>query len=186
MARSDFERKQKTVWPWFIGLAVLGLTLLGISALLTWSEETEPAVTVPTVEDTHPPTSIPAAPDADPVTTGSDPARPVEEIAPLGEEDIGQTVRLDGHVVATGNEAFWLLAGDRVLRVDSPRRVRKDDALSIRGTLHPSDARTTDLIASDVLSRHPDSGAWHVVRGLKVVEEGASAGGDLALSRPGA
>jgi hypothetical protein len=179
MDRTDIERKRKTPWPWLAGLALLVVTLLGISVLLTQDADAEPQVTVPTVEGTYSPAAIPAPPDMDPVLTGTDPARDLAEIAPLGEEDVGQMVRLEGQVVATGNEAFWLLAGDRVLRVDSPRRVRKGDTLSVRGTLRPADPRTTDLIASDVLSRHPSSGGWNVVRVLKLVEEeSAPAGGD--------
>lgn len=183
MGRVDVEKKQKTAAPWFAGAAILAVILLGISALLTWSDDAEPEVTVPTVEDTHPPAAVPAPPD--PLTGPTDPARALEEIAPLGEEDIGQTVRLDGSVVATGNAAFWLLTGDRVVRVDSPRRVRKADSLSVRGTLRAADPSTTDLIASDVLSRHPESDGWRVVRAIKLVEDGvANASAESDLPRP--
>lgn len=185
MARTDFEKKRKTSWPWFVGLAVLALMFVGISALLARSDDTEPGVVVPTVEDTYPPAAVPAPPNADPTVTGADPARGLDEIAPLGEEDIGQTISLDGHVVATGNRSFWLLAGDRVVRVDSPRRVRKDDTLSIRGTLQPADPGKTDRIASDVLSRLPDSDRWQVVRVIKIVEEDDEAAADgTAVPRP--
>lgn len=185
MARTDFEKKRKTSLPWIVGLAVLALAFVGISVLLARSDDTEPGVEVPTVQDTYPPAAVPAPPNLDPTVTGADPARGLDEIAPLGEEDIGQTIRLGGQVVATGNGSFWLLAGDRVVRVDSPRQVRKDDTLSIRGTLRPADPGMTDRIASDVLSRIPDSERWQVVRVIKVVEEANEATADgTAVPRP--
>lgn len=97
MPRPDFEKKRKTAWPWLAGLAALVMTLIGISAILSWSADTGPDVTVPTVEDTHPPADIPAPPDLDPPVTGADPAPGVEEGgAPPGEEEIGQAISLEG------------------------------------------------------------------------------------------
>ncbi|MBW3552126.1 MAG: hypothetical protein KY466_01380 [Gemmatimonadetes bacterium] len=170
MARIDVEKKRKTVWPLVIGLAILVLALWGVTTLLTDDPAAEPEVTVPTVEDTHPPAAVPAPPNTDPGLTGTESTRAVEEIAPVGEEDVGQTVRVAGEVVATGNQAFWLLAGEEVLRVDSTRRVRKGDSLSIEGILRPADPAKTDVIASDVLSRNPASPEWSVVRVVKLVE----------------
>ncbi|HUG39680.1 MAG TPA: hypothetical protein VMM12_04310 [Longimicrobiales bacterium] len=184
MARLDLERKRKTAWPLVAGVAVLALIIWGVTALLTEEPDAEPEMTVPTVEDTRSPAAVPAPPDADPELTGTEAARAVEEIAPLGEEDVGQTVRVAGEVVATGNEAFWLLAGKDVVRVDSGRHVRKGDTVSIEGTLRPADPATTDLIASDVLSRHPASSEWNVVRAIKVVEEEGRTGLQPAVPRP--
>lgn len=180
MARLDVERKRKTAWPWVAGIAVLLLVLWGVTTLLTEDAEAEPEVMVPTVEDTHPPAAVPAPPNADPEVTGNAAARGVDEIAPLGEEDVGQALHVAGEVVATGNRAFWLLAGDEVVRVDSERRVRKGDTVSVEGTLRPADPSKTDLIASDVLSRHPASSDWNVVRAVKLVEEI----GGAAIPRP--
>lgn len=173
MARTDLERKRKTPWPWFVGLAVLALILWGTNALLTEDAETEPGLTVATVEDTNPPAAIPSPPDVEPTATGTEAARGLEEIAPLGEEDVGQTIRLDGEVVATGNDAFWLLSGGTVLRVDSERRVRTGDSLSIEGTLlRATDPEKTERIEADVLPRRPGSGDWQVLRAIKLVEDG--------------
>ena len=174
MARLEVEKKRKTIWPLVIGAAILVLALWGVTTLLTEDAADEPEVTVPTVEDTHPPAAVPAPPNTDPEMTGTESTRAVEEIAPVGEEDVGQTVRVAGEVVATGNHAFWLLAGEEVLRVDSSRRVRKGDSLSIEGTLRPADPSVTDVIASDVLSRNPASPDWNVVRVVKLVEDGNS------------
>lgn len=184
MAKLKVERKRKTVWPLIGGLAVLVLVLWGITGLLTEDADTGPEVTVPTVEDTYPPAAIPGPPDLEPAQTGTDAARRVDEVAPLGEEDIGQLVRVAGEVVATGNDAFWILAGDEVVRVESPRVVRKGDTLSIAGTLRPADPSKTDRI-SDVLSRHPSSDEWSVVTSVKLVEDdGAAATGQGRSPRP--
>ena len=171
MGKLDIEKKQKSVWPFVAGLVVLALILVGITGLLTEDAEAGPQVTVPTVEDTFPPAAIPAPPDVEP-DRGNDAARGLEEVAPLGEEDVGQVVRVEGEVVATGNEAFWILAGNQVVRVESDRVVRKGDTLSVAGTLLQADPAKTDRI-SDVLQRHPGSDAWRVVKAVKLVEEDA-------------
>lgn len=181
MARLDVEKKRKTAWPWLVGAVVVVLLGIAITSLLTADPETEPALTVPTVEDTHPPAAVPRPPNVDPELTGTEAARGVEEIAPLGEEDVGQTIRVDGQVVATGNAAFWLRTGDIVLRIDSERQVQKGEALSIEGTVRQADPAKTDRIAADVLSREPGASEWQVVRLVKLVEGGTGGGAeDLA------
>ena len=183
MARLDVERKRKTIWPLLIGAALLVLVLWGVTALLTDEPPAEPEVTVPTVEDTHPPAAVPAPPNTDAAATGTESTRAVEEIAPVGEEDVGQTVRVAGEVVATGNQTFWLLAGEEVLRIDSARRVRKGDSLSVEGTLRAADPSKTDVITSDVLSRNPASPEWSVVRVVKLVEDNGGTA-TAAVPRP--
>ena len=174
MAKLKVERKRKTAWPLLLGVLVLALVLWAITGLLTEDDDAGPDVTVPTVEDTYPPAAIPAPPDLEPANTGADAARQVDEVAPLGEEDIGQLIRVAGEVVATGNDAFWILAGDEVVRVESPRVVRKGDTLSIAGTLRQADPSRTNRI-SDVLDRHPAADAWSVVTSVKLVEDDAPA-----------
>lgn len=183
MARLDIERKRKTLWPWLAGVVALLLILMGITTLMQEDAETEPEVVVPTVEDTYPPAAVPAPPNEEPVGAATDAARGVEEIAPLGEEDVGQTVRLAGEVVATGNDVFWLLAGADLLPVESDRRVRKGDTVSLEGTLRPADPNRTDRM-SDILERHPASAGWNVVRVIKLVEESAAESDRASLPRP--
>lgn len=167
MARTDVLRKQKTRWPWVIGVALFLLVLWAISGLLEQDEPEGPEVTVATVADTHPPSAIPAAPYADPPAGTSS---GLESLAPLDAEDAGQVVQLEGEVVATGNQGFWIAVGNRVLRVDSERRVRKGATVSLSGTLRPADSEATDEIADAVLSRDADAAEWQVVRELKLVE----------------
>lgn len=168
MARTSVERKQKTAWPWVVGIGLLLLTLWVVTTLLAEDDDAGPEVTVATVQDTHPPAEIPAAPYADPVNaTGG---RSLQDLAPLDEADVGEEVQVHGRVVATGNQGFWILVGSQVLRVDSLRRVRTGDDVSLFATLQPAQAETTDAIVDSVLSRSPDSGEWGVIRELKLVE----------------
>lgn len=171
MRRLDVEKKRTTGWPWVLGVGVLALLLWGATILLRADPEPEPPDIGVTAEDTLPPALIPspsgggAAPQGG-TRSGAEPA--------LGEDQIGETVRTQGEVVATGNEAFWILAGSRVLRVDSPRRARSGDTVSVEGTLREADTEMTDRMASEVLSRHPDFDSWTVLRSLRVVEEGTT------------
>lgn len=171
MARVDIERKRATRWPWFLGLGLLVLALWGVTTLLRENESEEPLVDVPTVEDTHPPAAIPAPPVEEGGATAS--VRPIHDLAPLEESDVGQHVRAEGPVVATGNTGFWLLAGNAVVRIESARRVRRGDTLAVEGTLQRADPEETERI-SDVLGRHPESGQWSIVSAVKLVESGAA------------
>lgn len=177
MARIDVEKKQKSVWPWVAGLVVLVGLGWGITQLLAPPPEPEEPQPV-AIEGANEPAAIPSPADEyGDLGDLTDPNRGLEEIAPLGEEDVGQTLRLSGEVVATGNRSFWIVAGSDVLMVDSERTVRKGDTVQVEGTLREADPEKTDEIASSVISRHPASGEWNVVRVLKLVEPGGPAGG---------
>lgn len=170
MARLDVERKRKTAWPWVAGVITLLLILWGITSLLTDDPDDELEVTVPTVEDTFPPAAIPAPPDLDPEVTGVDAPRDLGDLAPLGEDDVGQVVRVVGEVVATGNRGFWLASPEAVLLVESSRTARKGDTLSIEGTLRAGDPSPVDWL-SEVMDRDPRATDWTVVRVVRLVEE---------------
>lgn len=170
MRRIDVEKKRTSGWPWVVGLGVLALVLWGATTLLQSEPELEDADIGITAEDTLPPARIPSLP-----TGGAAPAAasPPAGEPDLGEDRVGEAVRTDGEVLATGNQAFWILVGSRVLRVDSSRRARKGDTVSVEGTLREADAAKTDRIAAEVISRHPDFDGWTILRSLKIVEEGA-------------
>lgn len=168
MARIDLDKKRVTAWPWIIGLLIVIALGWGVSVLLSPDETEEPQVAVPVEETTSTPAAIPGPADE---YSDTDPARPVAEIAPLGEEDVGEILSVEGEVVATGNTGFWVLSGKDVLRVDSDRRVRKGDTISVQGTIQSADRpERTDAIVSDVLSRHPESDQWQIARVIKLVE----------------
>lgn len=175
MGKIDVERKRKTVWPLVIGAGLLVLIFWGVTTLLTEDPDEGPQVTVPTVEDTYPPASVPAPPDLPPSQTGVDQQADTSEAPPLDEETVGQTVRLQGEVVATGNDAFWILARNEVVGVESPRVVRKGDTVAIAGIVRPADPARTDRIA-EVLERHPAAEVFSVVRAVKLVENESGLG----------
>lgn len=172
MRRIDVEKKRTTGWPWLVGLGVLALVLWGATTLLRAEPEPDDADSGITAEDTLPPARIPSLPTGGSAPASTSPSAPEPE---LGEDQVGEVVRTEGEVLATGNEAFWILVGSRVLRVDSSRRARKGDTVSVEGTLREADAAKTDRIASEVISRHPGFDSWTILRSLRIVEEGAQA-----------
>lgn len=170
MRRIDVEKKRKTAWPWVIGLGVLALALWGATSLLLPDPEPEEPDIGVTAADTLPPALIPSLPGggsapAGTSRTGADPE--------LGEDQLDEVVRVNGEVLATASDAFWILTASQVLRVDSPRRARKGDTVTVEGTLRRADTEKTDRIASEFISRHPAFDSWTVLRSLKLVEEGA-------------
>lgn len=166
MQRVDIERKRPTLLPWLVGLAVLALIVWGVTTLLAAPQTEEQQIAAPTAEDTLPPAAIPAPPQ--PVTAMA--PRMMANLAALGEEHVGQVIRADGEVVATGTNGFWILAASTVLRVESERPVRKGESVTVDGTVEPAEAERTDRIMSEVLSRHPDVESWDVVRSVMLVE----------------
>jgi len=169
----DIERKRPARWPWIVGLLALGVIAYGSTTLLAAADDEETHVVAPTPADTLPPAAIPAPPN--PVIL--DRVHSAEELAPLGEEDVGETIRVEGEVLATGTTGFWVLAGIEVLRVDSDRSVRKGELVTVEGTLVPAAAdERTDEIASEVLSRTPRAEEWGVVRTVKLVDSEGHAG----------
>lgn len=174
MQHIDIRKKRPSRWPWLAGAVVLALVAWGVTALLRTEPEEEPALAVPTVEDTLPPAAIPAPPYE---SYDGDTSSALDALAPLDERDAGEAVRIQGQVVATGNDAFWLASGGIVLRVDSDRNARKGDSLVVAGTLTTADPEKTDRIR-DFLDRHPRSGSWTIHRDLKLVEERADTGGE--------
>lgn len=168
MRKIDVEKKRASQWPWLLGVGLLALVVWGATTLLRAPLEEEGPDLPGTTADTLPPAAIPSS------TGGASAARQAQSLAalmPLGDEDIGQTVQVEGEVVATGNDAFWIVSGSSVLRVDSFQRARKGDSLSVRGVLQPAEEAMTDQMATDVLSRDPAAQSWTVIRSVKLVDE---------------
>lgn len=168
MRRIDVEKKRVTKWPWLLGVVLLVLVVWGATALLRPPAEEEGPDLPVTTADTLPPAAIPSSSGG---ASAAPRAKSLARLMPLGEEDVGETVRVDGEVVATGNNTFWMLSGSNVLRVDSYRRARRGDSLSVRGVLQLAEEALTDQMATDVLSRDPAAERWTVIRSLKLVDE---------------
>lgn len=168
MRHIDVSKKRPSHWPWVIGVIVLGLALWGATVLLAPPADDDGPELPVTAADTLPPSSIPIA-QGGAMATPEPPS--LSELMPLDEEDVGETVQVEGEVVATGNDAFWIMADSRVIRVDSRQRARKGDTLTVRGVLQPvEDDENTDRVVTQVLSREPGSAGWTIINTLKLVE----------------
>lgn len=164
----SIDRKRTTAWPWAAGAVVLIVVIWGVTTLLAAPPQEEPAV-AETWADTLEPAAIPQP--SQPVRTGPV-VRSLEELSPLGEEDVGEVVRVEGEVVATGTGGFWILTGPEVLRVDSEMQARRGEHVIVEGTIRLAEEERTDQVASEVLSRNPRSSGWQAVRAVKLVDGG--------------
>lgn len=173
MRRIDVMKKRPSRWPWALGVIVLALALWGATVLLRPPAEDEGPELPVTTADTLPPTQIP-------LTRGGARAAPeppsLSELMPLNEEQVGETVKVEGDVVATGTDAIWILVGSHVVRVES-RRARKGEAVSVEGVIRAATTDTADRLAEQVLAREPGSEAWTMISDFKIVE-GAEDGAD--------
>jgi hypothetical protein len=167
MRQLDMKRKQTSSLPWLAGLVILGLVVWAVTSLLAAAPEEVGPTADAAYEDELTPAPLPM--QVNPI--GVTPVRDVTELAPLDQEDVGQRLRAEGEVLATGTAGFWMLAGSEVIRVDSEQIVRKGQTVQIQGTLREDDPEMTEQIAAEVLSRSPQPNEWRVVRGVKLVEE---------------
>lgn len=183
MRHIDVMKKRPSRWPWALGVVLLGLALWGATVLLRPPAEDDAPDLPVTAADTLPPAEIPltrdgARPEPEPPT--------LSKLMPLEEEQVGQTVKVEGDVVATGNDAVWILAGTHVIRVDSRERARKGESLSLEGVLQPADTDMADRMTQQVISREPGYEAWTVIREFKVVEKGYDGDSDGDAGATGA
>lgn len=169
MRHIDVMKKRPSRWPWALGVVLLGLALWGATVLLRPPAEDDAADLPVTAADTLPPAEIPLTRDG--ARAAPEPPT-LSELMPLEEEQVGQNVKVEGDVVATGNDAVWILAGTHVIRVDSRERARKGESLSLEGVLQPADTEMADRMTQQVLSREPGYEAWTVIREFKIVEKG--------------
>lgn len=166
MKHVNLGKKRPTAWPVVIGAIALALVVWGVTTLLAPPPVAAPAEVATAAVDTHPPGAIPIPPSR--MMSGR--TRSVRDMAPVDESDIGADVRAEGIVVATGNDAFWLRDGSQVIRVDSPRRVRKGDTIVVEGRLAEANPDVTRRIAREVIAQDTSGPGWTVVEQVKLVE----------------
>lgn len=168
MRRIDVEKKRARRWPWLLGLLVLAGIAWGITILLRPPPQPEPPSVATSAGDTLPPAAIPMPPgNGQPAGRAG---RALTELAPIDADDAGQALVIRGEVVATGVDGFWLLADDHVLQVVSAQLARKGDSVAVAGTLRTTDGERTRVMATEVLSRHPEFDRWKVVEPVVLVE----------------
>ena len=167
MRRVDIRKKQPTSWPWLAGAALLGLVGWGVTELLAPpSEEAGPEIGT-TVADTQPPAAIPLV--------GRQPFYPPDrpglvDLAPLGPEDAGESVRVHGQVVAADETGYWAADGGLLVRVSAASPVRPGDVVSADGRLRAADLTPPADLPEDSAGATP----WTVVRELELVPDGAT------------
>jgi hypothetical protein len=103
MASVSLNRRRTTLWPWLAGLALLGLLIWAIGAMLDLdglrsaaSGDTEASTTT--------------------ASTADQPVVSITEILPLGPEDRGRRVELRGSVIGEPiGEGVWIRFGDEAI-----------------------------------------------------------------------
>lgn len=169
MRHIDVMKKRPSRGPWALGVVLLALAMWGATVLLRPPVENEAPDRPTMAADTLPPAQIPLTRDG----ARAEPEPPtLAELLPLGEEHMGTTLQVGGDVVATGDDAVWILAGSSVIRVDSRERARRGESLSVEGVVQPADTDMADRMTARVISREPGSEGWTVIREFKVVEKG--------------
>lgn len=166
MQRVHVRKKRPTIWPWVMGLAVLAVVIWSVTSLLAAPQDDEEDVVVPAPADTVVPSPIPAPPHPVPGTG----AATLASLAPIGEEHVGESVRAEGEVVATGTTGFWMVVGSEMIRVDSGLTVRRGQSVTVDGTIQTAEDERTDQIFEEVVSRNPQAENWRVVRTVKLVD----------------
>lgn len=110
------RRRGAGIWPWVIGLVVLGLLIWAIAKLVDTGKDRAAAAVTNGADVAAPAPTTPAAPAAE-APAGAPPATSqLEAVMPLGAEDEGQTVLATG--VAVGeptNQGFWLRTPSRTV-----------------------------------------------------------------------
>ncbi|HEX7119568.1 MAG TPA: hypothetical protein VF212_12310 [Longimicrobiales bacterium] len=177
MADINVERKGPSIWPWIIGLLVLALLIWAIAEMVDTDEERMAGVQP--VEEVREPAAVPAPTPMPPAGEAAE----LRTLLPLGSDDIGRSVMLDGQVVGQPtNEGFWVAAelnGElHAIFVQTPARTRDGQMLrmadiqtgqdvQLMGTLQqaPSGQAST-WIQQSQLQQEPDFQRWNVHRDL--------------------
>lgn len=103
MADINVERKGPSIWPWIIGLLVLALLIWAIAEMVDTDEEQ-----VAQVEEVQEPVAVAPTPTPAPVTPEGE-AVELTTLAPLGSDDVGRTVRVQGEVIGQPtDQGIWI------------------------------------------------------------------------------
>lgn len=174
MADINVERKGPSIWPWIIGLLVLALLIWAIAEMV----DTDQAE-VAGVEQVEEP--VAAVPTPAPVTPA--PGTDLSELMPLGADDAGQMVNVEGQVVGQPtDQGFWVMTvvngQPHAIFAQAPARttdgqmlqtqdVRQGQSVQLAGTLQQAQTeQITGWIEQGQLEQQPSYEQWTVVREL--------------------
>jgi hypothetical protein len=112
MTEIKLQRRKVPFWPWLVGGVVAALLVFGISRLVTRRALSQ-----------FIPDSLMTTGGAAPGTSGGGdtppaplPSSGLEALLPLGTEDLGQRVAVNGEVVgAVSAQGFWVLTDENVV-----------------------------------------------------------------------
>jgi hypothetical protein len=175
MADIDIQRKSGSIWPWILGLLLLGLAIWGIAELLDNDEEAvvSPVVTEPVAAPVTPEAVVVAPVAPAPAAAGM---IPVATILANPAEWAGRTTSGQARVAeVVSDRGFWIEDGGQrlfVVKDESPlpgvadtqgaadtmasRNVTAGEMLQMSGTVRtsadqlqgPLDAQTRQIIAA--------------------------------------
>lgn len=180
MADINVERKGPSIWPWIIGLLVLALLIWAIAEMVDTDEEQ--IAGTETVEQVQEPAA--AVPAPTPITPEGAPAE-LSMLLPLGADDIGRTVLIDGEIVGQPtNEGFWIATqvnGEaHALFIQMPATTRDGQTLQmseiqtgrdvhIMGTIQQAPSgQASNWLQQSQLQQEPDYQRWNVHQDLVV------------------
>jgi len=170
MADINVERKGPSIWPWIVGLLVLALLIWAIAEMVDRGDEQLETAAEQTETDVVPP-AVPSPGAAAEVRT-------LEELAPLGPEDRGQTVQITGRVMGQpASDGFWLATRDQdVIYIVSERTVQPDQDLQLQGIIEQNPMeQATSRMEQAQLRQHPEFDATRVRTEVHVIESGSAA-----------
>ncbi|HET9983028.1 MAG TPA: hypothetical protein VFQ38_05565 [Longimicrobiales bacterium] len=110
------RRRGAGIWPWIIGLVVLGLLIWAIAELVDTGKDRAAAAVTNGADVAAPAPTSPAAPAVEPPAAAPPATAQLEALMPLGAEDEGQTVLAAGEAVGEPtNQGFWLRTPSRTV-----------------------------------------------------------------------
>lgn len=168
MANLKIERRGRPVVPWIAGLLALALLVWAVAELVE-PPQSEGEATQIEVDEGPAPAAIPA--QASPV---ADAARSLDEIAPLGPEDLGQNVRVSGRLVQPSANGFWLRTADGTLL-----HVRSDR------TPGDGDVQATGVLRSVEETLEPPAAEGEAIREMELAEQRREPSSDTGGAGPG-
>jgi hypothetical protein len=162
MADINVERKRPSIWPWIVGLLVLALLIWAIAEMV----DRDDVARVDPAEEPAVPAPQPAVPHEAPVD--------LEQIAPLGSDDLGRMVNVSGSVVGQPlDNGFWVLTDqDRVVFIQTDRPVVTGEHVQVTGMVEQNTHEQSEQWFDEAGLR--EAVGWNVERSmhLRVGEPG--------------
>jgi hypothetical protein len=142
MTEIKLQKKKVPFWPWLVGLAAAAVIVYGISRLVT-SRAINQIVGEDSGSVANGGTGALGSGDTPPPPL---PSSSLEALLPLGTEDLGQRVAVNGEVVGIPSaEGFWVLSDENVVifvRGAPPAKLgaREENVMGLLAAAKPGEA----------------------------------------------